>query len=816
MRSLRIGLFMATILLLSLAIGCGGGGGGGGGGPVLGGISIIENISPGGKILAGTQYNLKVQPQGGTNWTFQWASNHSGDVFGTSTSKTTTYTPSAVTADTNVEITCNGVPDGGTAQVSKIQFIITKNTNPYIKVTRPNGGEEFYVSTDEEITWDSEGVTGNVKIEYSADNFVNTTVLAPNAQNTGSWTWPDISVAKTSSALIRITSLNNTALTDDSDETFSIKSCTDDFNLTVPNGGENWHQKIINQITWISGLPAGTKIDIDYSSDNFVNDIQLVAVNVSADAQTYDWKITVAWSDTGRIRLRLHDSLSCYDISDNTFKILPNGIYVDKPAEDEIFWSNTPENIEWHSDIDYGDVNIEVNYGDGVWHTLASDVPNAGAWTWDTVPDEPTNLASIKIYFVNFSDVKGISETFVIRHPPSPIITAPIMNEIVKCSNSYMIKWYSEISFGQVKIEARYGGSAWETLTPSTDDDGEWLWDPVPCDKKTDQAQIKITFVSVPDINGVSDPFTILEISNPTFTHPALGEQLTCDVAYKIQWVKVQSFGPVKLEVQYGDSIWETLTDSTDDDGEWLWDSVPCNQTTNAQLKISYLSNPDDPNVSGTFEIGVPTIYVTKPCLDDLFCIIYPLNIEWDTEYLSPTGKVKIDYYVGGSFKQTIAGNTENDGSYFWDASKTNPNPESHPEMAFIRITSNDIPSVYGDSELFDYCHPYVHHIFPGPGDKVTNDTTIGIQWQSLGVDNIILTIVDNSPTLKYVSNASGEWTCDDPEHAKTYTRMWHVGDTYPWEMTCGGNQDFCFTMYWRWVYNPTHVWDMDGFYVDY
>jgi subtilisin family serine protease len=58
--------------------------------------------------------------------------------------------------------------DGTPADVNDAVFAIV--LPPSLTVTSPNGGENWQVGTAHNITWDSTGPVGNVKIEYSTDN----------------------------------------------------------------------------------------------------------------------------------------------------------------------------------------------------------------------------------------------------------------------------------------------------------------------------------------------------------------------------------------------------------------------------------------------------------------------------------------------------------------------------------------------------------------------------------------------------------------------------------------------------------------------
>ncbi len=91
---------------------------------------------------------------------------------------------------------------------------------PLVTVTSPNGGEEWTRGTVQKITWVSNDIN-NVKIEYSADNGSSWDSVGTAAASVGKfdWTLPD---AKTDSALVKITAVENSEISDVSNNVFKI------------------------------------------------------------------------------------------------------------------------------------------------------------------------------------------------------------------------------------------------------------------------------------------------------------------------------------------------------------------------------------------------------------------------------------------------------------------------------------------------------------------------------------------------------------------------------------------------------------------
>jgi hypothetical protein len=97
---------------------------------------------------------------------------------------------------------------------------------PTLTITAPNGGENWFVGRSANIGWTSTNLTGNVKIEftpnYGADPWQ--TLVGSLPYNTQSYIW-NIAGTKTTSARVRITSVEQPTVGDTSNANFSLVAC---------------------------------------------------------------------------------------------------------------------------------------------------------------------------------------------------------------------------------------------------------------------------------------------------------------------------------------------------------------------------------------------------------------------------------------------------------------------------------------------------------------------------------------------------------------------------------------------------------------
>lgn len=88
----------------------------------------------------------------------------------------------------------------------------------YIEVLYPNGGEGFSPGSNQTITWNNAGITGNQLVEYSINNGTNWTTINTVGASTTRLVW-NVPATNTATALVRITS---GSVSDVSDANFSI------------------------------------------------------------------------------------------------------------------------------------------------------------------------------------------------------------------------------------------------------------------------------------------------------------------------------------------------------------------------------------------------------------------------------------------------------------------------------------------------------------------------------------------------------------------------------------------------------------------
>jgi hypothetical protein len=281
-----------------------------------------------------------------------------------------------------------------------------------VQVTAPNGGEEWFVNSQQNITWTSTNIT-NVKIDYSTNNgglWLDVVASVPAA--TGSYTWT-IPNTPSTQCLIRVSDATIASRFDISDSVFTI---TPLITVTSPNGGENWVGDTQHDITWTS--QNLTDVSIDYSTDNGSNWINVVS-SAPAAGGSYTWMVANTPSTQCLVRISDASNPSIYDISDATFTITaaPNPmITVTAPNGGEVWVVGTVHQIKWTRQ-DVTSVKIEYSTDNGsTWSVVVASRPAVyGNYNW-TIPNTPSTQCLVRVSDVSNPAVFDVSDgTFTIQ-----------------------------------------------------------------------------------------------------------------------------------------------------------------------------------------------------------------------------------------------------------------------------------------------------------------------------------------------------------------------------------------------------------------
>lgn len=374
-------------------------------------------------------------------------------------------------------------------------------------------------------------------------------------------------------------------------------------------------------------------------------------------------------------------------------RLLPT---VNYPNGGEELYIDSLCTISWTSS---GIDSIKIEYttdNGGSWLMIAQSVPaSVGSYNW-FVPATPTTQARVKITSksdINLADMSN--NVFKIMYTPYISIISPDISEVYPVGFTKNIEWNSLNVTGNVKIElSRDDGNTYETIFASTDNDGNEPW--LVTEPVTEQAKIKISSVNSPAIFDISRANFSIRTASISLIYPNGGEIIRYGTIDTIRWISNNMFGKVKILLSRdGGENYETIIDSTIDDGEELW-NVTGPQTTNAQIKIVSLNNNQIFDISDNLFNIYPQNYISLevPSLENCWLIDSSYNIYWQSFGTSCNVKIELSRDNGQTY-ETIIPNTPDDGEEIWTVS----GPASH--QTIIKISDVNFPDLFGLSDHF-------------------------------------------------------------------------------------------------------------------
>ena len=210
-------------------------------------ISFAQNItivSPnGGEILQGCTpftitwtesgtsnfYDIDYSPNNGVTWVSV------ATAFNTTGGSYSWIVPNISSNQFKIRVTDNNTPS--TFDESDAVFTVEAP----LLLNSPNGGDSTTAFSLMPIVFSANNTSDQYLLEYSANNGSTWSTIANNQTiTTGTYNWiaPNIN---TTQALVRMTDVNNSCITDMSDSVFTIAS---QIQVTQPNGGEVWKANI--------------------------------------------------------------------------------------------------------------------------------------------------------------------------------------------------------------------------------------------------------------------------------------------------------------------------------------------------------------------------------------------------------------------------------------------------------------------------------------------------------------------------------------------------------------------------------------------
>ena len=483
-----------------------------------------------------------------------------------------------------------------------------------IQVTRPNGGETLVHGQVEQITWNSSGSVGNVKISINRVGG-NLHVITPSTENDGSFSWTVPAYPISDDYTIRIESIEFGSVYDESDALFSISNTppAETFAVLAPNGGEVYVLGDTVAVTWFTDGTGGSDVEILLHNSAGTSTIAASTPNDGL----FNWTVpsTQPLGSDYTVEVRSLSDPGITDSSDGPFSIADappaESITVLSPNGGETLIRGQIEPITWTSTGIAGSVKIIVDKG-GSTRVISNSTANDGSFNWNVPLYTVGSNYKIRIESVDSPAIYDVSDsTFSLADtPPGNTLTVltPNGGELYLLGDIVPITWDSGGAVGADVEILLHDSGGMSTIAASTPNDGAFDWE-IPLGQAVGaDYTIEVRSLTDPGITDSSNgPFTITDTppaETITLVSPNGGEIFVPGQAVPINWTSSGVVGNVKISIHLAGKPPRLIASSTANDGSYSWTVPTYPAGSEYSIRIESVTSPTVFDVSdGPFSI---------------------------------------------------------------------------------------------------------------------------------------------------------------------------------------------------------------------
>ena len=251
-----------------------------------------------------------------------------------------------------------------TGAASSYSWVLGVVPTRTMTLTAPNGGESWIRTTSHNITWNSNGVTGTVKLLLYQNLSLIGTIAQDLAVGTGTYSWTVGNMATGSAPAgsnykVRVQTTDGT-LSDDSDGTFTIVSEIE--NVSTPNtpAGSTFGISGVSYAYSSSGAVSSQGHSVQYKFD-WGDGSDSDWLNVGTTSASHSWSSTGTFSVRTMARCSLHTTIeSPWSTTLNVSISIPGGFYNSPTSRQilpEVIWAPATGGGTWVSDVQVVDLS---------------------------------------------------------------------------------------------------------------------------------------------------------------------------------------------------------------------------------------------------------------------------------------------------------------------------------------------------------------------------------------------------------------------------------------------------------------------------
>jgi hypothetical protein len=641
-----------------------------------------------------------------------------------------------------------------------------------IAMASPNGGETWVIGSSQTVLWSTGGLGGTVNVQvnraYPGGTWES---IAAGTSNDGSQAWT-VTGSASSTARIRVLSVENSAVGDTSSGHFSIAQPS--LTLTSPVGGVTWVAGDTNLISWtLNGISGSVVVQINrsYPSASWTT----LATTASPG---YSWVVSAPASSTARIRAYLLTDPTVGDTCAANFSLVEPALALTTPNGGESLTPGAIHVIRWVRQNYSGTVKLEINnaYPGGTWDVIRTGISGDSlAWV---VGSTGTSAARIRVTATTYAAATDLSSANFSIRTPTLAVTYPNGGEIWSIGTSYTVRWTRANLSGPVNV---YVNRSYPT--------GDWV--PIGINVSVDtlawtvlepyssSARVRVGSVNLPSYYDESNANFVLG-TGLIMTAPNGGESWAVGTAQTIAFTRYNAAGNVTVQVNrtYPTGTWETLSTAVST-SSYAW-TVNGPGSTTARVRVFLTASPTIGDTSNAnFLIPAPFLVVNAPNGTENWTTGSTQNVTWTRG--SATGNVTVEVnrnYPSGSWETLTTTAAAN--SFAWTV--TTPNTAT----ARMRIFLTASPGVGDTSNAnFTISTTSLTLTAPNGGEAWVIGTLQKIRWtRSNASGNVAVLINRTYPTGTWTtlttsaSSDSFSWTVTSPASAATRIRIYLVSNS--------------------------------------
>jgi hypothetical protein len=279
------------------------------------------------------------------------------------------------------------------------------DSDKFIKILKPNGGEVHSVGDTLEISWNADGIN-LFTIHISYNSGINYTEIASNyySEEYRFKFKPDHS---SDSCIIKIEDTNNPNIFDVSDSLFSIKPVKF-IQILKPNGGEKFNLVDSLEVTWNAGAVNSINIYMSYNGGINYNEI---ANNYHSGEYRFKFKPERS-SDSCIIRIEDAENPNLFDVSDSLFSIrTARSIEILKPNGGEIYIVDDSLELSWKA-VGINSFNIYMSYNGGINYSEIIHNYYSEEFRFKFKPQQYSDKCIVKIEDAGDNNIFDISNAY--------------------------------------------------------------------------------------------------------------------------------------------------------------------------------------------------------------------------------------------------------------------------------------------------------------------------------------------------------------------------------------------------------------------